>query len=280
MTDLDEQAVRDALAGSAFADVWIVDETGSTNADLLERARTGAPEGTVLVAEHQTAGRGRLDRSWAAPAGSSLLVSVLTRPTARGLAPDQLFLVTTAIGVAACDAVRAALGEGTEAAAGVRLKWPNDVVVDGPDEGTRKLSGILAETVIEDGAVAALVVGIGVNVNWPAELPEDLVGVATAVNHLAGASADRATLLVDLLRRFDHWYADIATPAGRGRLLGRYREVSATLGRRVRVELAVETVVGDAVDISGEGHLLVVDECPDRPREIVAGDVVHLRTQA
>jgi BirA family biotin operon repressor/biotin-[acetyl-CoA-carboxylase] ligase len=160
--------------------------------------------------------------------------------------------------------VRAATG------ADVRLKWPNDLVVDTP-AGTRKLSGILTE--IEGGAV---VVGIGINVNWPpaAELGE-LAAIAVACNHLTGAPVDRDLLLADLLARLDRWYSLL--PAEAGALRGRYRELSATLGRRVRVETPDGVVEGDAVDIDDEGRLLVVDECPDRPRALAVGDVIHVR---
>lgn len=247
-------------------------ETTSTNADLLELARSGAPEGVVLVADHQTAGRGRLDRRWEAPPGSSLLLSILTRPAdpPRSLGLDQLHLVSNAVGVAAAVAARRATG------ADIGLKWPNDLVID-THGGVRKVSGILAETVLVDGRPEALVVGIGINVNWPSELPDELADIAVALNHVAGRAVDRDALLRDLLVELGHWYGALGTIGGRAELLGRYRELSATIGSRVRVELAGETVVGDAVDLSSDGHLLVVDECPDRPREIVAGDVVHLR---
>jgi BirA family transcriptional regulator, biotin operon repressor / biotin---[acetyl-CoA-carboxylase] ligase len=255
--------------------VWEVrrtPETTSTNADLLELARSGAREGIVLVADHQTAGRGRLDRRWEAPPGASLLLSILTRPAQppRSLEPDQLHLVSNAVGVAAALAARRATS------ADVRLKWPNDLVIE-TDAGVRKVSGILAETVLVGGRVDALVVGIGINVNWPDDLPEELADIAISLNHVAGRELDRDALLDDLLAELGHWYGALGTYEGRGELLGRYRELSATLGRRVRVELVGETVVGDAVDVTADGHLLVVDECPDRPREIVAGDVVHLR---
>ena len=268
---LDADAVRTALTGTRFADVRVVAETGSTNADVRDLARAGEPEGVVVVAEHQTAGRGRLDRTWTAPAGASLLLSILSRPgSSLGLAADQLFLVSCAVGVASAEAARDASG------ADVRLKWPNDLVVD-HDGGSRKLSGILAEAVLAGDQVEALVVGIGVNVNWPVELPADLASIAIALNHLAGQDLDRDALLASFLRSFDRWYTELATPAGQTRLRTRYRELSATLGRRIRVELDGETIVGDAVDLTLDGHLLVVDDCPDRPREITAGDVVHVR---
>ena len=123
------------VPGTRFADVRWVAETGSTNQDLLAAAAEGAPEGVVLVADHQTAGRGRLDRSWIAPAGASLLVSALLRPS---VGPEDLFLLTLACGLAAVNAV--------DEVAGVRpgLKWPNDLVVAAGPLADRKLAGILA----------------------------------------------------------------------------------------------------------------------------------------
>jgi BirA family transcriptional regulator, biotin operon repressor / biotin---[acetyl-CoA-carboxylase] ligase len=268
----DWEAVRESLKGTRFADVRVVDETGSTNADVLALARAGAPEGIVLVTDHQTAGRGRLDRRWEAPPGSSLLVSVLTRPAGHGLGDDRLHLVTTAMGVAAAEACRAATG------ADVRLKWPNDLVADA-GEGVRKVSGLLAETVVDGGRVSALVVGIGINADWPA-VPDELAGLAVALNHLTGRSVDRPALLAALVAGFDDWYGRIGSAEGEGALRGRYRELSATLGRRVRVETPDGTVTGDAVDIDDEGRLLVVDDCPDRPRAIAVGDVIHARPGA
>jgi BirA family biotin operon repressor/biotin-[acetyl-CoA-carboxylase] ligase len=275
MTDAE---LRAALAGTRFADVRVVPETGSTNADVLALARDGAPEGTVVVADHQTAGRGRLSRTWEAPPGSSLLLSVLTRPVTGPLElpVEAIHRVSTALGVAAAEALAAVAG------VPARIKWPNDLVVDveGDDgTGTRKLSGILAETHLEGGTVAALVVGIGINVNWPEELPEALAGTATAANLVAGRFIDRDDLLVGLLERFGHWYGRLGEPTGAAELLARYRSLSATLGRRVRVELPGEVVEGDAFDLTADGHLLVIDECPDRPREITVGDVVHLRAR-
>jgi BirA family biotin operon repressor/biotin-[acetyl-CoA-carboxylase] ligase len=266
------EGVRDELAGTKFAEVEVVAETGSTNADVLGRARAGAAEGLVLVADHQTAGRGRLDRRWEAPPGSSLLVSILFRPATHGIAGEAAHLLPTAVGVAAAEAAGAATG------ADIRLKWPNDLVVELPG-GWRKLSGILTESVVESGRTSALVVGIGVNVNWPPELPAELAGTATALSHLAGREIDRAALLVALLRGVDGWYGRLAggSAAGAGALRGRYRELSATVGQRVRVETPDGVVAGDAVDVDDEGRLLVVDDCPDRPRAISVGDVLHAR---
>jgi BirA family biotin operon repressor/biotin-[acetyl-CoA-carboxylase] ligase len=228
------------LAGTRFRDIRWFERIDSTNRYLLQCASEGLPEGVVAVADEQTAGRGRLGRAWVAPAGSALLVSVLLRPA---LPVERTHLVTLAAGLAALDAIDSL----TSVRAG--LKWPNDVVVD-----DRKLAGILAEA---DGS-GAVVVGMGCNVQ-PAALSAELRDVATAV------AVDRARLLVEWLRAYDTRLAAldgvVADAVAR----------SATLGRRVRVELAHETFEGTASALTDDGFL-VVDG-----RVVSAGDVVHLR---
>jgi len=250
-------AAKTALAGSRFSAVHWVEETGSTNADLLALARDGAAEGAVLVADHQTAGRGRSGRTWTAPPNASVLLSVLVRP-----APHLAGLSTMAMGLGAADAIESV------ARFRPRLKWPNDLVWPGDGSAPdRKLAGILAEAHWPSAGDPAVVVGIGINVNWPTELPDDLAEIATAVNHVAGHDVDRELLLVDLLLHFDRRYDELGSDA----LLDAWRTSSATLGRRVRVDLGTEQIEGVAEDITAEGHL-VVDG-----RAITAGDVVHLR---
>lgn len=249
------------MAGTRFV-VSVVPTTGSTNDDLLARAADGAPDGAVLVADHQSAGHGRRDRRWEAPPGSSLLVSVLTRPA---LDPADLHLVTAAVGVAAAGAV--------DEVAGVpaRLKWPNDLVV-ATAAGERKLGGILAEAVWSGEHLVAVVVGLGLNVAWPDRLPEELADLAVALNHLTDRPVDRRDLLEALLRRLEPRLADLTS----GELLDAWRARSATLGRDVRVELASgEVVTGTAVDLTASGHLLVRTE--GGTEEVLAGDVFHLR---
>lgn len=268
MADVQGSFATSAVPGTRFTRVRYVDETGSTNRDLLAQAAEGAPEGLVLVADHQTAGRGRLDRSWTAPAGASLLVSVLLRPT---LPADDLFLVTLACAVAAIEA--------TDEVAGVRpgLKWPNDLVVSDGSSDTRKLAGILAESRVIDGRVDALVVGMGLNVNWPAELPEQLAATAIAINHLIGVEVDREALLVAWLRRFDHHLSAVSDPGGRSGFLDTVRGLSATLGRSVRVELTDRSFDGMAIAITDRGHLLVDPGGGAPIEEITVGDVIHAR---
>jgi BirA family biotin operon repressor/biotin-[acetyl-CoA-carboxylase] ligase len=253
-----EMSAGDGTRGR-FADVRRFDSIPSTNTALLDEARAGAPEGLVFVADHQTAGRGRLDRRWEAPPGSSLLVSVLLRPD---VAPTAAHAVTAMVGLAAADACASVAGFAP------RLKWPNDLVVD-----DRKLGGILAEAVVEGGALRAVVVGMGLNVNWPAPLPDDLAATATACNLVAGRDVDRDALLDAFLDCLDARYEGLTSDA----IARDERARSATLGREVRVELpGGRAVIGRAVDLASDGALLV----ETRPGEVVrvsVGDVVHVR---
>jgi BirA family biotin operon repressor/biotin-[acetyl-CoA-carboxylase] ligase len=250
-------AAKTKLSGSRFADIRWQDETGSTNADLLALARDRAPEGIVLVADHQTAGRGRAGRTWIAPPEASLLLSVLLRPPAA-----RAGLTSMAMGLAAAD--------GIESLAGFRprLKWPNDLVWPGDGSAPdRKLAGILAEAHWPSANEVAVVVGIGINVNWPSDLPADLTDIAIAVNHVVGHDIDREQLLIHILQHLDGRHDQLLA----GSIVDAWRASSATLGRRVRVDLGTETVEGVADDITDEGHLIVDG------RTVTVGDVVHLR---
>lgn len=255
-----------AVPGTRFADVRWVAETGSTNRDLLEAAASGAPEGVVLVADHQTAGRGRLDRAWIAPPGASLLVSALLRPA---LAPEDLFLLTLACGVAASVAL--------DEVAGVRpgLKWPNDLVVASGPRVDRKLGGILAESQIDGSEVTAVVVGMGLNLQWPERLPTEIARTAVSVNHLTDAAVDREAILVAWLRHFDQLLTELGEVDGRRRLIDRVRSTSVTIGRDVRVESANGTFEGTAIDIGEDGQLLVESDGMVIP--VLVGDIVHAR---
>jgi BirA family biotin operon repressor/biotin-[acetyl-CoA-carboxylase] ligase len=237
------------LSTTRFGDVRWFDIVDSTNRYLLQCAAEGAAEGVVAVADEQTAGRGRLGRTWVAPAGSALLVSALLRPE---LPVERTHLVTLAAGLAALDAIGTLGGDQALAPGRAGLKWPNDVVVD-----DRKLAGILAEA---DGA-GAVVVGMGCNVQ-PDVLPDELWEIAAAV------PLDRARLLVEWLRAYDRRLAALDT------VIADAVSRSATLGRRVRVELAHESFEGTARELTAEGFL-VVDG-----RVVSAGDVVHLRHRA
>jgi BirA family transcriptional regulator, biotin operon repressor / biotin---[acetyl-CoA-carboxylase] ligase len=262
------ERARSALAagpGARFADVRWVAETGSTNADAIDLARRGEPEGVVLVADHQTAGRGRAGRTWTAPPGASLLLSILLRPPAA-----VVDLCTMAVAVAAASAVESVAGFAPQ------LKWPNDLVWSGNGSAPhRKLAGILAEADWHARDEPVVVVGIGLNVTWPSDLPHDLADIAVAINHITGERVDREDLLIALLSELGPRYAALVA-GDRTRLLDEWRTRSATLGQRVRVDLGSDLVEGTAVEVTADGHLVVETPEGDR-RTFAAGDVVHLR---
>ncbi|MFI8999734.1 biotin--[acetyl-CoA-carboxylase] ligase [Streptomyces sp. NPDC053541] len=251
------------LPDGLWTSLDVVESTGSTNSDLTARADE-LPEGAVLVAERQTSGRGRLDRSWTAPARSGLFVSVLLKPAVPVHRWGWLPLLT---GVAAARGLSEAAG--TE----LSLKWPNDLLVKvGGEE--RKTGGILAERAGADGVV----IGLGVNVT----LREDELPVPAAGSlALAGAvSTDRDTLLRAVLRSLERWYGDWVRadgdPAASG-LQEAYTAGCATLGRRVRADLPGERMLeGEAVGVDGDGRLVVATE-GGGTEAVAAGDIVHVR---
>jgi BirA family transcriptional regulator, biotin operon repressor / biotin---[acetyl-CoA-carboxylase] ligase len=253
----------DLLPGLA---VEVVDEAGSTNALVADRGRAGAAEGLVVVAEHQTAGRGRLDRTWESPARAALTFSLLLRPTAPTHAWPWLPLLT---GYAVAKALRAT---GYEAS----VKWPNDVLLGPRDGQSRKVAGILVER-IETGRGPAAVVGVGLNVAMTAEeLPvPEATSLAVAS---AGDPPDRTDLLVTVLQTF--WESYAAWEAGEElagmRLAESYVAACATVGREVRVDLpSGQVLTGRATGVDPSGRLLVEQ---DGVRTAVsAGDVVHVR---
>jgi BirA family biotin operon repressor/biotin-[acetyl-CoA-carboxylase] ligase len=244
-----------------WRDIRVVEETGSTNADLAVLAREGEAEGLVLVAEHQTAARGRLGRTWTAPPRSGLSFSLLLRPFE--VEPSRWPLLPLLVGVATAVATSAV------AEVAIGLKWPNDLLI-----GDRKLAGILAERV-DSARGPAVVIGVGLNITLTVEeLP-----VKTAISlALAGStSADRDTVLRAILRAIEGEYTSWRLDGGdSGALLSRYRDLCVTLGRNVRAELPAGAAVdGVAVDVDATGSL-VVDTMTGR-RTVSAGDVVHLR---
>ncbi len=259
----------DLLTGAGlWRRVDVVEETGSTNADLAAAARSGAPSGTVLVADHQTAGRGRLGRTWTAPPGSGFALSVLLRPAAP---LERWTWLPLLAGLAVSDALRQQTGLPAE------VKWPNDVLVLG-----RKLCGVLAERVDTDDG-PAVVLGMGVNVHLRAdELPvpsATSVDLARAELGVAGVPVTRTSIVSGVLRCLERdlqrWQEVSSGDSADGIALA-YRERCTTLGREVRISLSDgSSVEGVAEDVDGAGRLVL--RTAEGPRTFGAGDVVHLR---
>jgi BirA family transcriptional regulator, biotin operon repressor / biotin---[acetyl-CoA-carboxylase] ligase len=258
-----ERARLDRALTGLWREIVVVASTGSTNADVKALAGT-AGEGLVVVAEHQSAGRGRLDRSWTAPPRAGLTFSALLRPD--GVPARRWGWLSLAAGLSVATAVSRTSG------VDARVKWPNDVL-HGRDG--RKLAGVLVERVDPPGGPVA-VVGIGLNVTQrQEELP---VPQATSLLLAGGAETDRAVLLVEVLGELERWYARWTAAGGDADRCGlrlAYAERCATLGRMVRAELPDGTSVsGRAGSVDPDGALVVVTA--SGPRTVAAGDVVHL----
>ncbi|MCX7444780.1 biotin--[acetyl-CoA-carboxylase] ligase [Corynebacterium sp. P7003] len=274
-TQVDTGALhRRCVTGGPYARIVHTGSTGSTNADLVAASSRGAPEWTAVIAEHQSAGRGRHGRVWTAPEGSQVIVSVLIRPSAPGLV--RLGTLPLAAGLAVIDAVtaaadRAAAETGSPSPLQPVLKWPNDVLLGG-----RKLCGILAEAANLSDA-PAVVVGLGINVS----LTEDELPVPHAVSlDLAapGHTFDRTLLTGDVLLALHHRLTQWA--AGDPGLLADYRDVCSSIGARAKVLIPAaegeRTIYGTVTGVADDGRLLFRDE-DGNDHELAAGDVTHLR---
>lgn len=269
---LDRATLADDLlrAAGLWQRIDVVGSTGSTNADLAAAARDGALGGTVLVADHQSAGRGRLGRTWTAPPGSGVAISVLLRPE---VALERWTWLPLLAGVAVSDALRQTTGLPAD------VKWPNDVLV-----GDRKLCGVLAERV-ETPTGPAVVLGMGINVHLGAdELPVPTatsVDLARAELGAGGVPVSRTAVASSVLRCLERdlrrWEEVSAVAEGDPDAVAvAYRERCSTLGRQVRVSLSDGSVLeGTARDVDAYGRLLL-DTSGGR-QVLGAGDVVHLR---
>lgn len=261
---LDRVALSAALTrkGSLWREIEVLQETPSTNAVVAVRARAGAAAGLVVIAEHQTSGRGRLDRVWVTPPRAALTFSFLVTPDRVPVGRWPWLPLLVGIGVS----------EGVRRVAEVacELKWPNDVLIE-----ERKVAGVLVERV-ERAAGAAAVIGIGLNVSTTsAELP---VRTATSLALAGAATLDRSVLLREVLRSFEALYAQWQAERGDSSkgLLAAYRRRCGTIGRQVRVDLpSGQELVGEAVGVDDDGRLQV--STSSGMRMLGAGDVVHVR---
>lgn len=238
----------------------------STNLRAAEAARRGVDEGYLVVADYQTAGRGRMGRRWEAPPGSSLLVSILLRPT---VATRLVGLTPLLVGLALAEVVDGYCLDHT-----VGLKWPNDLLVDGT-----KVAGVLLERVADapsTGGDTPVVVGVGVNVDWRG-VQRDGAEARWSLAEAIGAGVDRWRVLAGVVgvlsRTYDDWQAD---PTG---FLPGYRERCETIGRRVRVDVPDgRTLTGQAASVADDGRLLVTSDTGETER-LAAGDVTHVRAE-
>lgn len=253
--DLSQRRLE-AAVGSWAPQIRYLDETGSTNSDALEWAAQGASEGAIVVADLQTAGRGRLGRSWFGKPGASIHLSVILRPR---IGVEEIGLINLAAAAAVARALR-------NLEVDARIKWPNDVLI-----GDRKVCGILSEAQFERGVPSSVVLGVGINVNLETEdFPTEIASTATSLLVATGHRFDRVEIITGFLGEFGGLYS--ALPGKPGHILDAYRPLCVTLGRRVKIEGTDKSIEGDASDVDSTGALVL------ESGEIVrVGDVVHLR---
>lgn len=256
------EAIRSALAPKRLGGtIHYFEEVDSTNVFAARRAREGAPEGEVVIAETQSGGKGRLGRHWFSPPYMNLYMSVILRPT---LPPADTPQLTLASAVALAETVEPFLLLPPE------IKWPNDILVAG-----KKLAGILTESSCEGGRVLFVIVGIGVNLNFPREaMPEAIRELATSLMIVSGHPVDRSTFVRELIHNLDRCYGDLHEN-GFPCVARRWERYFRLKGKKVRVESPGQAVYGKTVGIDGKGALLLEGEGGEIHR-VLAGDVVPL----
>ena len=235
---------------------------GSTNDAARQLADAGESEGTVIIADEQTAGRGRLGRTWIAPPRSSILMSIILRPALKRLAPHQASRVTMSVALSACDAIRAETGLDAQ------IKWPNDLIVR-----EKKCAGILSESGIVGDTLEYVIVGIGVNVNFAAASVEGIPNNATTIADELGKSFPRARLVQSLLRSIEMYYLRVNED-----MHNEYCNRLATLQQNVRAQTPTGIEEGVAESVNENGALLV-RRADGSVIELVAGDVTLFKSQ-
>lgn len=230
----------------------------STMDFALQLGMNQAPEGTIVVAESQTKGRGRLGRVWSSPKYKGIYLSLILKPK---ILPNQASLLTLLSAVSICEAIKEITG------LDIKIKWPNDVMLY-----NKKLGGILTELSAEMDEIHFMVIGIGLNVNND---KKTLVSAAASLREYKKENINRTELLQEILRKIEANYLFFQEKGGRF-IIDKWRNYNITLGRRIKVICRKEHIEGQAVDIDIDGGLLVRDDS-GFIKKVMAGDVVHCR---
>ncbi len=238
--------------------VLYFDSLSSTMDMATQLALKGAKEGTVVIAETQTKGRGRLGRVWYSPKYKGLYFSLILRPK---ISPDKASIITLLAGASICEAIKESCG------LDVQIKWPNDIFMR-----NKKLGGILTEIKAEVDEVNFIVVGVGLNINND---KGSLIAGSTSLREERGGQLTRLGILQEVLHRFEINYLALEKKGARP-VIDKWRQFAITLGRRVKVYSHKEHIEGEAFDIDSDGGLLIRNDS-GLTRKVFAGDVVHCR---
>jgi len=261
--DWNEELLKNRLAGKLIGHkLYYYPEIGSTNDEAYRLGLEGAPEGTVVIADMQTKGKGRLQRVWHSPAGINLYTSIILRPQIKTAAAPQISLVA---GVAVTELL------GQFCPGRVELKWPNDVLING-----KKICGILAQMKTEADQIDFVVVGIGMNVNIRQDqFPADITDIATSLWAETGREISREDLIISLYEIFAKWYKKLLQD-GFASIKERWLHYAAMIGRNVQISYFNETLTGKALGIDDSGALILFDS-HGKTINITAGDATILK---
>jgi BirA family biotin operon repressor/biotin-[acetyl-CoA-carboxylase] ligase len=262
MKTLTAESIKKILRAKTIGEpIYLFEEVGSTNEVACELGRNGTIHGTVVIADSQTRGRGRLQRKWISPPGLNLYMSVVFRPN---IDPSDAPLLTFVAAIAVYEAVK---GQGAKAS----IKWPNDVLID-----KKKVAGILTEMQIKGERVDFVAVGIGVNLNMTREIMEkemgEAAGIATSINEATGREIDRTKFIANLIDELEIWYQRFMSE-GKTLIIKEWTERWGASNRRVRAMYDENTVEGIATGVNENGHL-VLKKDDGTTEVIVAGDVI------
>jgi BirA family biotin operon repressor/biotin-[acetyl-CoA-carboxylase] ligase len=234
----------------------------STNDEAFTLGRDGAAEGTAVIAERQSRGRGRFQRSWHSPAGANIYTSIILRPT---LPPEAASRIPIMAGVAVADTLA------SYCSANVRLKWPNDILIK-----DKKVCGILSRAKISEKKIDFIVLGIGLNVNMkPYEFTEEIIDSATSLAMETGRDISREYLIIHLYENLEKWYKKLQQK-GFGPVKKRWLELAPMIGQKVQVIFKGELIKGTATGMDNDGHLLVLDK-NNREVKVSTGDATIMR---
>lgn len=258
---MEAESIKARIQGVIGRDIFFYDTVSSTNTVALEIAEN-TPEGAVVLADCQGKGRGRLGRTWISPPGVNLYMSIILKPE---IDPNDLTLITIMSAVGCAQALQKKAGRR------ISIKWPNDLMIH-----ERKLGGILTEIRTKGKGPIIAAVGIGININTDLhEFPQDIREIATSIRKETGSIASREEIAAAILNEIDRWYM-VLKSLDRKALLGRWKELSSTLGKQVRVSTAHETLTGLAEEIDDEG-MLILRLFSGQMRKINSGDLTELR---
>jgi BirA family biotin operon repressor/biotin-[acetyl-CoA-carboxylase] ligase len=252
------EVLRDLNTKFVGKKIYYFDSVASTMGVAMQLGIKGAPEGTLVLTESQTKGKGRLGRNWFSPKHKGIYLSLILRPKTL---PSQASMLTLLSAVSTCEAIKATVDMDA------RIKWPNDMLL-----GNKKLGGILTELNAEMDKINFVIIGIGLNVNND---KKTLISGATSLKEHKKEQISRVSLLREILRKIEENYL-LLQAKGTHSIIEKWREHSITLGRRVKVYCQKEHIEGEALDVDIDGGLLIRKDS-GITQKVMAGDVVHCR---